>query len=144
MVPLDSAISYIGADIVDEMIEDNRRKYANSKRKFLVLDITNSRLPRVDLVLCRDCLFHLPFQDIFRALENIRKSRSTYFLTTTFTDQQENSDVEIGGWRTLNLERAPFFFPPPRKVIVENPAAGKYPDKSMALWLVTDIMFNVN
>lgn len=139
MVPLDAGISYIGADIVDQIIADNRQKYLSPERKFVVLDITRSKLPRVDLVLCRDCLFHLALQDIFRALENIKRSRSTYLLTTTFTHHMKNQDVETGGWRTLNLEQAPFFFPPPTKVIAENPTSAQYPDKSLGLWRVADI-----
>jgi hypothetical protein len=42
------------------------------------LDLTGDPLPRVDVVLCRDCLVHLSFQNIFRAFANLRRSGSRY------------------------------------------------------------------
>lgn len=134
-VPLGN-IHYIGADIVEDLILDLRQKYKNLN--FLVLDITGDRLPHADLILCRDCLFHLTFEDIFRAVANIRKRGAKYLLTTTFLEHSVNVDTTTGGWRTLNMESPPFSFPRPMQVIVEglNP---QYPDKSLGLWQVADL-----
>ena len=38
------------------------------------------------MILCRDCLVHLTFDDARAALQNLRRSGSKYLLTTTFTD----------------------------------------------------------
>ena len=74
-----SEISYIGADIVPDLIEKNLKNYASSKRDFQVLNLVNDTLPTVDMVLCRDCLVHLSYENIHLALQNIKKSK---FKTT--------------------------------------------------------------
>src|SRR6185295_15560120 len=107
--------------IVAEMIERNRRTFGNAQREFHCLDITADKLPRADLVLCRDCLVHLSFKDVFRALENIRRSGARFLLTTTFSKREQNRDIETGNWRPLNLERAPFSMPPPQLIVDDSP-----------------------
>ena len=75
---------YIGADVVPELIKRNQQQYGSSTRSFIHLDLTQDQLPEVDLILCRDCLLHFSEKAIFRALRNLKKSRSKYLLTTTF------------------------------------------------------------
>ena len=67
-------LSYIGADIVPEIIDANNKKYSSKFRKFIKLDITTQNLPQTDLILCRDLFIHLSFKDIFKAIENIKRS----------------------------------------------------------------------
>lgn len=131
-----SSVHYIGADFLPELIETNLRRHGGPKRDFRVLDLTSSPLPRVDLILCRDCLVHLSFSDINRALGNIRASGSTYLLTTTFPQQATNTDIRTGDWRPLNLAAAPFHWPPPVELLVEEctEADGVFADKSLGLW----------
>lgn len=134
-------IRYIGADIVEELISENQTKYRDHQRQFLTLDMTSDPLPDADLLLCRDCLVHLSFEDIFSALENIRRSRITYILTSTFTGCKKNEDIQTGDWRLLNLEKPPFSFPPPLYLINEkcSEGDGRFIDKSLGLWLVKDL-----
>jgi SAM-dependent methyltransferase len=142
--PLDVDL-YIGADIVPDLIESNRRTYGeDSRRRFEVLDLVENDLPTVDLVLCRDCLVHLSYADIARALANLRRSGSRYLLTTTFREHMDNVDIETGHWRTLNLVGPPFGFPDPLKLINEGCTVcdGDYSDKSLALWRIVDIEFS--
>lgn len=127
---------YLGADIVDELVARNQRLYANERRAFLKLDITRDLPPRVDLILCRDALVHLSFEDGRAALRNFKASGSKYLLTTTFTARGENQDIRTGDWRPLNLQLPPFSFPEPLEVLnerctIEN---GSWRDKSLALW----------
>jgi SAM-dependent methyltransferase len=132
---------YFGMDIVPELIIDNTQKYSNGKHVFRHGDITRDELPQVDLILCRDCLVHFSFEDLWAALRNFKRSQSRYLLTTTFIKFRENFDVETGGWRQLNLERHPFFFPPPKRLIDEKclHSGGIYVDKRLALWELGDI-----
>ena len=129
---------YIGADFLPELIEANRRRYAGSGREFQVLDLLSSPLPAADLVLCRDCLVHLSFADINRAIANLRKARALYLLTTTFPAQSTNEDIHTGDWRPLNLEVAPFHWPPPQDILIEGctEGSGLFADKSLGLWRV--------
>ncbi len=132
---------YVGIDVVADLVRANRKRYGDPSREFRVADVTRDRLPRVDLVLCRDCLVHFSFDDIFATLRNIKRSGSTYLLTTTFTRRPENTDVKTGSWRMLNWERPPFCFPHPVRVINERLTVedGRYDDKSLGLWKVREL-----
>jgi len=131
-----SSIHYIGADIVDEIINENKKKYETNNIKFVVMDIIKDTLPMSDIIFVRDCFVHLSFENILKAIENIKKSGSKYLLTTTFTDRIKNIDIVTGDWRPINLEIMPFLFPKPEKIIIENctEGDGEYKDKSMGLW----------
>ncbi len=135
---------YIGADIVSELIKLNNQKYSNLKRGFLNLDIIVDPLPEVDLILCRDCFVHLSFDDVRKALNNLKRSGSKYLLTTTFTNPRHNIDSRTGyEWRPLNLQLAPFHFPKPIYIINENctEEGMLYSDKSLALWKLNTLHF---
>ncbi|HEX5634534.1 MAG TPA: class I SAM-dependent methyltransferase, partial [Gemmatimonadales bacterium] len=119
-----------------ELIADDARRHAALGRDFRVLDLLASPLPAVDLVLCRDCLVHLSFADIARAVANLRRSGSRWLLTTTFPAQDVNEDVVTGDWRPINLQAAPFDWPAPEELLVEQctEADGRFADKSLGLW----------
>jgi hypothetical protein len=123
---------YIGADIVLDLIEINKKVHSKEGREFIVLDITKDEIPTVDLIFCRDCLIHLSLNYITAAISNFKKSRSKYLLTTTFTLTPENKDILTGDCRFINLQIEPFNFPEPLELIIEEPEHGK----SLALWLI--------
>jgi len=137
-----SKIDYVGADIVDELIYKNIRKYKHRKNlKFKVLNLISDTLPKTDILILRDCLVHLSNKDIYSAIKNIKSSGSKYLLSTTFIDHQLNIDIVTGDWRPLNLQKHPFNFPSPILIINENctEANGEYSDKSLALWDINKI-----
>jgi SAM-dependent methyltransferase len=147
-VEFPSGLAYVGGDIVAPLVEANRRQHARPGIEFQVLNLLGDRLPRADLVLCRDCLVHFSFADIFRAMENLRRSGSTYLLTTHFESRAGNHDILTGQWRPLSLTRPPFCFPAPLGVIREGCTAdnGNFSDKTLSLWRISDIpdRFSVN
>lgn len=130
-----AGIDYIGADIVPELIEQNRREYPG--RYFSTLDLTSSKLPRVDLVLVRDCLGHLSNANVSLALKNLRASGSRYLLATTFPNWENKGDIKDGEWRPINLASL-FGLPDAIEYINErcNVADGKFADKSLGLWRI--------
>jgi len=134
-------VDYTGADIVKDLIEKNTKQYGRDGLRFRKLDLMNDKLPKVDLVFCRDCLVHLSFEAICHAFDNLCNSQSEYFLTTTFTERTSNHDIATGRWRPLNLELAPFILPRPLKIINEGctEGAGAYSDKALGLWPIVDI-----
>jgi len=140
-VPLD--LDYTGGDIVPAIVDANTSRYVTpgSRRRFLTLDLTSDALPRADVVLCRDCLVHLSFAHVAQAFANLRRSGSTWLLTTTFLEHDVNADIVSGDWRMLNLERAPFDLPAPRHVLVEGclESDGAYADKALGLWRVEEL-----
>ena len=131
---------YIGADIVEELVSRNNQQYASNGRKFIKLNIVNDELPTVDLVLCRDLFVHLPYGDIVKALNNIRKSRSKYVLTTSHLLTTKNHDILAGQYRPINLVLPPFSFPAPIRIIYEDvPEGYTNTGKTLSLWKVSDI-----
>lgn len=137
-----SKIDYVGADIVEELIKSNIKQYKEKENlKFKVLNLITDPLPKSDMIIVRDCLVHLSYQDIKSAIKNIKSSGSKYLLTTTFTNHSFNYDIVAGDWRPLNLERKPFDFSSPLLVINENctEGNGEYKDKSMALWDISKL-----
>lgn len=135
-------ISYVGADIVEEVIRKNAISFSRNNRSFVVADIVTDELPKADIVLCRDCFVHLSNKDIVRALRNFRRSGSTYLLTTTFHRAKWNDDLVSGrGWRPVNLNIPPFDFPPPLQLLIEECTEldGEYCDKGLGLWKLADI-----
>ncbi len=133
---VDLLVRYIGADIVDDLIRQNREAYADDRRAFEVLDLTRDMLPRADLVLCRDCLFHLSFAHAAMALANIKASGSRLLLATTNPELQRNRDIVTGGWRRLNLRRPPFSLPEP-VLLIDEQIPGH--DKHIGLWRIVDL-----
>jgi hypothetical protein len=132
-------VSYVGADIVRPIIDRNRQFEAPGIA-FCPLNLIADPLPRADLVVCRDCLVHLSYQDIFQALQNLGRSGSTYLLTTTFPRQPVNRDIRTGGWRALNLQREPFHLPEPLVVLTEGCSEQpEYADKALGLWRIKDL-----
>ena len=103
-------LKYIGADIVEELIEINKTKYPGID--FRVIDLTKDELPQVDLIFCKDCLQH-----------------SSYPLTI------RNCDINTGDCYSMNLHRKPFYFPKHIDKIKEPlRIAGNEIDKTMYLW----------
>ena len=132
-------VDYTGADIVEALIAQNTARYRSASRIFVRLDLTADPLPQADVVLCRDCLVHLSYANIRRALDNVKRSGAKYLLVTSFPEAKSNRDIEDGDWRLLNFQLAPFNLPPPARTIVENciEAGGAYRDKSLCLWPVS-------
>ena len=139
---LPEIVTYIGADSAADLIDSNTRQYGNQRRSFRKLDLMEDVLPAADLVLCRDCLVRLSFDDIDRAIVNLKRSGSTYLLTTSFTGQsRKNTDIVTGQWRTLNLSKGPFFFPQPLYMLNEQSTErnGAFRDKSLALYRIAEL-----
>lgn len=134
-------IKYTGGDIVGKLIRENQEKFAQSGRKFQVLDIVVDPLPSADAIFSRDFLVHMPYREIGLVLKNIRKSQIKYLITTTFTARQKNNDIQIGDWRPINLELPPFNFSKPLAVLNEKctEAEMQFSDKSLAVWRTSDI-----
>jgi 2-polyprenyl-3-methyl-5-hydroxy-6-metoxy-1,4-benzoquinol methylase len=102
-------IEYTGYDVVEELIETNKEKFPD--KNFKVFDAINEMLPKTDLIICRDFLFHLHEENILIVLNNFKASGSTLLMTTNFDDLKENTDYDARlnwGYRPINLEIEPY------------------------------------
>jgi SAM-dependent methyltransferase len=114
-----TGIEYTGCDIVDSVVENNVKLYSGQNVKFCKLDITKDDLPKVDMIICKDCLQHLSHENVHKALDNFKKSGSTYLLVTSYPLTHCNWDIKDGGYRPLNLCIEPFNLQNPLEKINE-------------------------
>lgn len=132
-------VRYIGLDNNQNIINKNKQQWP--KLEFRSANIFTDKLPNVDLIVCRDFLVFLTYEECKRAVNSFRLSGSKYLLITSFPGRRENSEVQAGGWRPLNLQVAPFSFPAPLQIIFEQCTEGNgaYVDKCLCLWSLQQI-----
>jgi glycosyltransferase involved in cell wall biosynthesis len=132
---------YIGGDIFREYADSNAPQSGNSNTNLLQLDLIRHSLPKADMILCRDYLIHLSFDDIDTMLKNLHRSGIKYLLTSTYPDQAFNHDIATGQFRPVNLQAKPFNFSDPLWIVNEESTdtEGGFADKSLALWLIADL-----
>jgi hypothetical protein len=134
-VPMKSNLSYLGIDIVPDLIKSNQKNYGNEQYNFILADITKGPLPRADLLFCRDCLFHLPYKDIFLVLKNFVESDIPLLLTTTHinTNNFINTNIRVGSFRNIDLFAEPFCLPKDVHYRIEDFVMPDQP-REMCLW----------
>ena len=72
---------YYGIDIVEDLINFNKKKFKNTNLIFSKLDITTDFLPEGTVCLVREVLQHLSNEDIFLFIKNIR-GKFKYLIVT--------------------------------------------------------------
>lgn len=105
-------INYIGLDIVDSLISKNKLEYGSPGVDFRIANICEDALPACDIIMVRDCLFHLSYDDINNFLNNLARTDYRYLLTTTHKVEREfkNSNIITGDFRIIDLFSEPFNF----------------------------------
>lgn len=106
-------VDYLGSDIVEDLINSNKKKFENDRIKFKKLDIRMDKIPKSDLMICRDCLFHFSYEDINLFLKNFLSSDIKYILLTINPTEEENfknKDIITGDFRLTNFFLEPFNF----------------------------------
>ncbi len=103
-------VHYMGYDAVQSVIENNQRKFGKPNILFIHGDAACLDLPCADLLICKDVLQHLPYEDIFQILAQCYKFK--YCLITNDVDaitlSSPNHQIVKGGYHTLDLSRPPF------------------------------------
>lgn len=136
-----TGIKYTGGDIVKALIKSNKRKYGSEDKAFKFINVVTTTAPKVDLILCRDLLIHLPLDDCLKAILGFLDSESKYILITTYNNNEANEDISPGAWRPVNLQIAPFNFPEPIQLIDDGDSDPTQQDygKCLGLWRISDI-----
>ena len=82
--------------------------------KFMFADICKDLLPSCDILMVRDCLFHLSFDDINQTLKNISRVDYKFLITTSHMTDVDyvNSDIKSGDFRWLDISKWPLNFEP--------------------------------
>ncbi len=131
---------YIGIDVVPELIEETRVRYGNDTRYFQGGNIITDILPYADAVLCRDCLVHFSYRDVFNALHRFKLAGFKFVILTTFIGR-ENKDIPTGNWRPIDMTGYPFCLPEPTFLLRERPVNpdDQYNDKHLGVWAIDSI-----
>lgn len=139
-------VEYIGGDIVKPLIENLNKDYKSNNILFVHFDLINQIPPQVDLMICRDCLFHLSYADTKAMLENFVKSKAAYLLTTTHSNVDKsfcNNDIVTGEFRRIDLFSAPYYFPNNPLYVIDDWIAPS-PERQMCLWSREQIILSLN
>ncbi|CAB4137904.1 hypothetical protein UFOVP328_126 [uncultured Caudovirales phage] len=126
---------YQGGDIVEFMVKENQYKYPDID--FKVFDLTQDSFPNVDMLFCRDCLFHLCEDDIKKVFDNLLGSSVKYIMTTSYILDYSNHNISTGDFRPINLEQAPFNLPRPIDAL-DDGLPGEI-GRRLCLWNVQDL-----
>ena len=130
-VNVQEVVSYIGGDIVEFLIEENKQKYPSVE--FIPFDLTKDKIPDVDLLHCRDCLLHLSLSNIDNVFINISKSNLKYVLISNYSSDYDNyRDIQNGRARYSNYMLPPYNFSEPLDSILD--VMPPWPNRSMVLW----------
>lgn len=132
-----SGIEYDGYDVVQELISSNQSCHARPNIRFHHADFMTIQIPKVDLVVCKDVLPHLPNDLVLRALGAIRASGSRLLAATTAVGWEidKREGLRIGGFSPIDLEAVPFHMGTPLGA-VEVPMKPGNPRKLFALWVI--------
>lgn len=109
-----SSVTYLGLDIIDDLIKENNKKYSKENVSFKKFNAIINQIDYADLIISRDFLFHLSWDNANIFLKMLKRSKSKYLLTTTFDDIKENTDLNINqknagwGFRKINVEKEPY------------------------------------
>ncbi len=131
-VQFPEGFTYIGADIVPQLVESLSREFQTAHRSFMRLDVISDPLPRAQMWLCRDCFIHFSHEQAVSVLNKFADSEIDYLLTTTYSFGCRNIDINMGEFRAINLQLAPFHLPQPIESIFDFDYP--FPPRRLALW----------
>lgn len=101
------AIKYIGGDIIENRIQWLNTKYPD--KQFLYFNfIDDTNLPDVDLVFCRDLLFHLSNEDKKKVLTNFINSGIKYLMMSNHPLSNNNTDIQTSSFGHINWQLSPW------------------------------------
>jgi hypothetical protein len=128
-------VRYVGGDIVKPLIKSLNERHGCERITFIHLDLISGTFPKADLMICRDCLFHLSFADTRAVLENFIASGIPYLLTTSHKNGGTvvNRDIQTGSFRLMDLFASPYNFPADPLVRIDDWMAPD-PEREMCLW----------
>lgn len=123
-----SGIRYIGGDISLQVVDAVKEQHGAPGREFMHLDITSDDLPKADLMMCRDCLFHLKWWLRWAFFERFVASLTPYLLTTMHYVPVNPRLHNNGGFKRFNPCAEPFNFSDPVETISETGEINLDPD----------------
>lgn len=112
LIPWEQLVdSYLGVDIVQSVINENNKNYKTLKINFQTIT-EEYQFPKVDLIICKDVLQHLPNNQIDQILKKMVNCSKFMVITNDILVDNEitNSDCIIGKSRPIDLSQDPWNF----------------------------------
>lgn len=107
-----SGVHYTGVDVVPSVVAANMERHGAPGVEFVALDALVDPLPPGDLLLVKDVLQHWPNADVQRFLARHLPEYAMVVITNDVSSKSHpakvNSDIRLGDWRPIDVERAPF------------------------------------
>lgn len=114
-------VDYVGIDIVEDIVKTNTELFSGNNIRFQVADVTSDVLPKSDLLMCRDCLFHLKHWLKWEFFKNFHKSGIQYLLTSVHNNPVNRKLPSNGKFRWFNPRIEPFNLCDPIELILDSP-----------------------
>ncbi|WP_298282977.1 glycosyltransferase [Acidocella sp.] len=104
--------TYVGLDIIPELIEQNKRNFQRPGVSFQLMPEQAEGLPHADLLVIKSVLQHLDNQTIIAFRDQIIPKYRFCLITNSLNTQghSTNMDIQSGDFRPLNLVEAPYLF----------------------------------
>ncbi|WP_350290013.1 class I SAM-dependent methyltransferase [uncultured Croceitalea sp.] len=113
--------SYIGVDVVEELVERNKKLFINDKLSFKCLNIVEEELPKADCILVRQVLQHLSNNDIKKVVEKFKVYK--YVIVTEHLPKRAfkpNLDKITGANIRLSRNSGVVLHEPPFNMVARN------------------------
>lgn len=110
-INLNNNINYLGIDIVENIIKNNKKKYENQNINFKLMDYNNFNHNnyKTDLIIIKDVLQHLNNKDIKKFIEKTLEIDTKFILIINDHSKMNlNIDVNNGLYRPININNEPF------------------------------------
>jgi SAM-dependent methyltransferase len=143
-VDLSQLETYHGVDISTSVIQDVSEKFTSDKVSFSVLDVCSDPLPAADLIMCRECLFHLKHEAKWAFFQNALAVDIAFIMFSIDHIRLNHDLLRNGGFRRFNPMMEPFNFPLPLYYVHEttnqdmfdvyDPDLGHRQHRSMGIW----------
>ena len=127
-------VQYVGMEVVPDVVEANRRRYACDSVRFVCADARSVELPPADLLIMKDVLQHWTNAEVAEFLPRVRAYRFA-LITNTTNRVEANRDCPTGGYRYLDLTRPPFSVPATVVLRYTANVPGRHPDEKSVLLL---------
>lgn len=101
-------IQYYGYDTSKIIINNNNKKYKKENIHFIHNDLDQEvNLKNADLLICKDVLQHLSYNNINKILSQLDKFKYV-FIIGNMQENTINEDIQDGGCRDLDIRKHPF------------------------------------
>jgi len=111
-------IDYMGGDIITPQIA--KLKSLFPEKDFQRIDLRLDKLPNVDLLFSRDCLFHLSNTDKRMVFENFINSDIKYLLMSNHPNSNNNLNIQTGDFTHINWQLDPWNFEKPIDILYDS------------------------